>query len=99
MIHYTCDLCGRSIRDERYTAKIEVEAAFDPEELTDADLDSDHLDEIAESIAEMESTGEFELESTGPRVLNFDLCPHCCSRFLENPLGQSRQTRLNYSKN
>ena len=99
MIHYTCDLCGRSIRDERYTAKIEIEAAFDPDELTDEHLDSDHLEKIAESIAEMESTGEFELEETGPKRMQFDLCPSCCRRFAANPLGTNSPVRMTYSQN
>lgn len=99
MIHYSCDLCGREIREERYTAKIEVAAAFDPDELTEEDLDTDHLDQIAESLAEMETTGDFDLEETGPRNFEFDLCPNCCRRFLKAPLGPARPTRLNYSQN
>jgi len=99
MIHYTCDLCGRSIRNERFTAKIQVEAAFDPEELTEEDLDSDHLEQIAESIAEMETTGEFEVEETGPKQMQFDLCPSCCRKFVSNPLGSNSPTRLTYSQN
>lgn len=99
MIHYSCDLCGRNIREERYTAKIEIAAAFDPEELTEEDLDVDHLEQIADAIAEMESTGEFELEDTGPKVFQFDLCPACRLRFLKSPLGPVRTARVNYSKN
>lgn len=99
MIHYTCDLCGRSIREERYTAKIEVSAAFDPEELSEEDLDADHLEQIADAIAQMESTGDFELEDTGPKTFAYDLCPSCCRRFLQSPLGPIRTARVDYSKN
>ncbi|WP_437201303.1 hypothetical protein [Planctomicrobium sp. SH664] len=99
MIHYTCDLCGRSIREQRYTAKIEVAAMFDPEELTEEDLSADHLEQIAETIAEMESTGDFELEDTGPKTFQFDLCASCCKSFVKSPLGPVKPSRLKYSKN
>jgi hypothetical protein len=99
MIHYTCDLCGRAIREERYVAKIEVAAAFDPEELTESDLDVDHLEQIAETIAETENTGDFDLEETGPKAFQFDLCTSCCRRFMQSPLGPVRASRVNYSKN
>ncbi len=99
MVHYTCDLCGRSIREERFVAKIEVAAAFDPEELTDEDLSVDHLEHIAETIAELENTGDFALDETGPKTFQFDLCPGCCRRFLQSPLGPVRAARVNYSKN
>ena len=31
MRHYSCDLCGDSIRDEHFVGKVEVFAAFDPD--------------------------------------------------------------------
>lgn len=100
MIHYTCDLCGRSIQDERYTAKIEVSAAFDPDEITEEHLDGDHLQQIAEAIEEMDSTDEFDLEETGPKQFQYDLCQHCCRRFIKAPLRPPAPAlRLNYSEN
>ena len=99
MIHYSCDLCGRSIREERFVAKIEIAAAYDPEELTEDDLDVDHLEQIADTIAQMETTGDFELEESGPKTFQFDLCPSCCRRYLQSPLGPMRTARMNYSKN
>ena len=72
---------------------------FDPEELTEEDLNPDHLEQIAEAIAEMETTGDFELEETGPKTFQFDLCPNCCHNFLKSPLGPQKSQRLNYSKN
>lgn len=99
MIHYTCDLCGRSIREERFIARIEVAAAFDPDQLTEEDLEADHLEQIADAIAQMDSTGDFDLDDQGPRTMQFDLCPSCCQRYLQAPLGPGRATRMNYSKN
>lgn len=99
MIHYTCDRCGGAIRDERFVARIEVSAAFDPEEISEADLDDDHLEQVADAIAAMESTGDFDFESLQPRKLHFDLCPNCCRKFLAAPLGQAKSVRLNFSQN
>ena len=99
MLHFTCDLCGRSIDQERYIARIEVAPAFDPDQVTEEDLDADHLEEIAESLAELESTGDFELEDFGPKKFRFDLCPHCWKRYQKDPLGRDSLRRLNFSQN
>lgn len=80
-------------------ARIEVAAAFDPEELTEADLDADHLAEISETLDAMENTSEFEIAETGPKTMQYDLCSHCCRSFLASPLGKSRPVRANYSQN
>ncbi|HWL07626.1 MAG TPA: hypothetical protein VNQ76_04420 [Planctomicrobium sp.] len=100
MIHYSCDMCGCSIPERRYVARIEVAAMFDPDELTEADLDTDHLEQIAETLAAMESTADFELEETGPKQMQFDLCSNCARRYLQNPLGPKRSMgRPKYSQN
>ena len=83
MVHFTCDRCGRVIRSERYVARIEVAAAFDPEELTSDDLDPDHLEKIAEALDALGNTGEFELEDTGPKIMQLDLCEPCCRAFVK----------------
>ena len=99
MLHYSCDLCQRPIREERYVAKLELTPAFDPEELAPADLDTDHLEVIADSIAAMESTGEFELEDLRPKQFRFDLCPACFRRVMSDPLGGQVRRPFNFSKN
>jgi hypothetical protein len=99
MMQYSCDLCGRVMQRERYEAKVEITAAFDPDEITEGDLDEDHLQSIAASIEELEHTGEFEIEETGPRKLRFDLCFHCMRRFVRDPLGRESARRLNFSQN
>lgn len=99
MMHFTCDRCGCSIHEERFIARIEVVAAFDPEEITEEDLNEDHLEQIADAIAAMESTGDFDLDPDGPRKMQFDLCPNCCRRFLKSPLGTAPTVRLNFSQN
>jgi len=99
MLHFSCDLCGRSIDHERYTARVEVAPAFDPDEVTEEDLDADHLDEIAESLSELESTGDFEADALSPKKFRFDLCPMCWKRYCKDPLGRDTARRLNFSQN
>ena len=99
MLHFSCDLCGRQLGDRRFVAKLEVYAAFDPEELNEDDLDADHLQEISELIEEMEISGNSELEDCGSKSFRFDLCPDCHQKFVQDPLGRDALSRLNFSEN
>lgn len=99
MLHFTCDVCGQRLGDSRYVVKLEVYPAFDPEEVTDAQLDADSLQEVADLLEEQEATGALELEDCGTKSFRFDLCPHCRSRFVKDPLGRDALRRLNFSKN
>ncbi|MGD9855682.1 MAG: hypothetical protein AB7U20_12115 [Planctomycetaceae bacterium] len=99
MLHFTCDLCGQTLDSERYTVRVDVRPAFDPDRIEEADLDVDHLDEIANTIELMESTGEFELHDCGAKSFRYDLCPHCRDRYAQDPLGQDSLRRLNFSSN
>ena len=87
MQHFTCDLCGKSMRhgdDQRYVVKLEVYAAHDPAELTDADLDDDHMEEISQVLAEAEDLpGEL---APAFKQFRYDLCPDCHTKFLRDPL-------------
>lgn len=94
MMQFTCDLCGRVIQRERFEAKLEVAAAFDPDEITPADLDADHLQAVAESLEELADTGEFEIEETGPKQFRFDLCAGCVGKFVKDPLGRESYRRF-----
>ncbi|WP_437185168.1 hypothetical protein SH668x_002265 [Planctomicrobium sp. SH668] len=100
MIHYTCDLCGRSIGKQHFVAKIEVAPTFDPDDLTEDDLDIDHLEQIADIIAETGTTGDDDFEELTPKQFKFELCSQCCQQYLKAPLGKVRTaTRLKYSQN
>ncbi len=99
MLHFTCDMCGKKIRNERYTVDIEVAAAFDPDELTAAHLEDDHLQLIAQEIDALDSTAEFELLDTGPKKLKFDLCDTCCQTYLKSPLHRQPLGRPKFSHN
>ncbi len=99
MLHFTCDLCGQQLNDDRYVAKIEVFAAFDPSELSEQDLDADHLQEIASLIEDMELKGDSELAEPETKQFRFDLCPECRKKFVNDPLGRETMRRLNFSEN
>jgi hypothetical protein len=103
MLHYTCDLCGKDMLpgdDRRFTVKMEVFAAHDPAELTEADLDQDHMDEIGEMLEEMEDREE-KPESPTPsyKKLQYDLCPACHKKFLGDPLGKESAHKFHFSEN
>ena len=54
MVHFTCDLCGKDMTasgDPRYVVKIEAYAGFDPTEITEEDLDEDHMEEVSAAPA------------------------------------------------
>ena len=100
MLHFTCDLCGEPLGDRRYVVKLEVYPAYDPEEITEADLDVDHLQEVAELLDEMELTGQCPADNAAlPQSFRYDLCPSCHRRYAADPLNRNAMTRLNYSEN
>ena len=99
MLHFSCDLCGQHLGERRFVVKLEVFAAFDPEEIAEEDLETDHLQDISAMIEEMEQTGENPADDCGPKKFRFDLCPHCQKKFLQDPLGREATKRLNFSKN
>jgi hypothetical protein len=103
MVHITCDLCGKEISLEgrhRYVVKIEVFAAHDPTEITEADLDGDHLEAVSEILREAEET-MIDPEETAPAYKNirFDLCPSCHQKFLRDPLGREAVQKFDFSEN
>lgn len=100
MRHFTCDVCARPVgSSERFIATVEVRPAFDPDELTEADLDTDHLQQMAELIEQIEETGVEPEDETEPRTFSFDLCQSCRTRFVRDPLGRELPQRLNFSQN
>ena len=98
MLHFSCDLCGQPLDDRRYVVRLEVFPAFDPEDITEADLSGDHLQEVADELREMELTGA-PLEDCNSKAFRFDLCTRCHTRYLKDPLGREALRRLNFSEN
>jgi hypothetical protein len=102
MLHFSCDLCGKELlveEDLRYVAKIEVYAAYDPLEITEDDLEDDHMEEIGELIKSMEHMDQQELEDQVYKSFRFDLCPECHKKFLKDPLGREASRSVDFSKN
>lgn len=99
MLHFSCDLCGSQLDDRRFVVQLEVYPAFDPDQLTPADLDDDHLEQIADQLASKDSGDALNAENCETKKLRFDLCPRCHHRFLRDPLGREAARRLSYSKN
>jgi hypothetical protein len=97
MLHYSCDLCGKDLTDEsegRFVVRIEVSAAHDPAELTDDDLEEDHLEAIGNVLG----------DDLGPELapafkkMRYDLCPTCHKKFLADPLSREAH-KFDFSEN
>lgn len=102
MVHVTCDLCGKEIRpgeEQRYVVKIEVFAANDTGQLTEEDLDEDHMEEISQLLAAEESGLVPGPEESATAFRRYDLCPSCRKRFLKDPLGREAHLNLSFSEN
>ena len=90
----SCDGCGEGllIREEvRYLVKIEVYAAYDPLEITRADLEKDHREEMARLLSSMTGMDPGELEDQVYKKFQFDLCPRCQKKYLADPLCFERE--------
>lgn len=102
MVHFTCDLCGQELPlpdAQRYVLKIEVYAAYDPLEITEEDLDRDHMEEISKLLREIEDIDTAELEDGVYKSFRFDLCSECHKKFLKDPLGKAAIPRFDFSEN
>ncbi len=98
MMHFSCDFCGKDLSTGtgcRYVVKMEVFAANDSAELIEDDLDSDHLDEISQLLAE--EGADVEPAPTFKK-LRYDLCPICHKKFLADPLGREAM-KFDFSEN
>jgi|SRR5579872_4122703 len=103
MLHFSCDICGKDLTPDgtpRYVVKMEAHAATDPAQLTDEDMDSDHVEEMAQLLSAIEM-GEEDAPELPPvcQKLRFDMCPMCYRKFLKDPLGRDSATRFDFSEN
>ncbi len=107
MRHFSCDLCGKDLTpgsETRYVVRMESFPAGVPGELTEADLDEDHLEAMAEMLDELEAREEVGAgPATTPvpdrRSAEYDLCPGCYRKFAADPLGHDRGRKPHFSKN
>ena len=101
MQHFTCDVCGKPMTlgdDRRYVVKLEVFAAHDPSELTDADLDTDHMEEVSQLLADEAADDTAALAPTF-KQFRYDLCPDCHTKFLRDPLNKEAAQKFHFSEN
>ncbi len=90
MLHVTCDLCGKELRpgEDHYVVKIEVFAAHDPAELTEADLDEDHMEAVSEMLQQLEDQPDGPDLDPPSQRRRYDLCPECRQHYLRDPLSK-----------
>jgi hypothetical protein len=102
MLHVTCDLCGKKLRpaeDHHYVVKIEAFAAHDPSEITEEDLDEDHMEAVSKLLRNLEENPD-SIEIAAPyQNFRYDLCSDCHQRFVRDPLGRENVQKLHFSKN
>jgi hypothetical protein len=86
----TCDGCGAPLlldAEVRYVLDVRGYAAYDPLEITRADLDRDLDAEMRHTLEDLRERDPRALEEEVHNEFRFDLCPRCWKRFLRNPLG------------
>ena len=106
MIHYNCDMCGKSLvpeEDDRYVVKIEIYAACDSMEVDDDedlinDLEEDD-DDVDEDEDEVDNLGPEEIDGVEYKTFRYDLCSKCHSRYLQDPLSINSIRRGRFSEN
>ena len=102
MIHFTCDMCGKTLlaeEDTRYVVKVEVYAAYDPMEISEKDLEADRSEEVQELLDEMADIDAEDLEDQVFKTFRFDLCPACHAAYLKDPLSRTMRVRARFRHN
>jgi hypothetical protein len=102
MVHFKCDLCGMDLTEAgepRYVVKIEVAPGFDPNQITEDDLDDDPMEAVSELLRRDENLGAEDLAAQSPKGFRFDLCPKCRCKFVNDPLGRESVRSFDFSQN
>jgi hypothetical protein len=102
MLHFSCDICGKDLTPDgtpRYVVKMEAFAATDPAQLTDEDMDADHVEEMAQLLNAIEDGEEPPELLPTCQKLRFDLCCGCFRKFTKDPLGRDTVARFDFSEN
>ena len=88
-----CDVCQKTLlldSSTRYIVEVRGYAAYDPLELTRADLERDLDKEMREVVAELARKDPVEAEEEIHKEFRFDLCPECWKRYARDPLNGLR---------
>jgi hypothetical protein len=94
--HATCAVCARPVAiGSGYVVRIDVLADPQlPEMSSDEIADGNLSAAIAAVIEEAKNLSADDLQDGVHRRFEFRLCPTCQRRFLANPLGLPRETRI-----
>ncbi len=95
MLHFSCDLCGQSLSDERYLVQIAGQAVTNDRLELDPAVEHDHLSALEASLA---ASADEEPPCAGLQR-RYDLCPECFRKYAQDPLGRDARRRLRYSSN
>ena len=85
----SCDGCQKSLLvDEsvRYVVEVRVYAAYDPLEITRADLAADRREELEQILEACRTRSAEELEDQVYKEFRFHLCPPCQKKYIRDPL-------------
>ncbi|MBS1259399.1 MAG: hypothetical protein MAG551_02469 [Candidatus Scalindua arabica] len=105
MIHYNCDMCGKSLvpeEDDRYVVKIEIYAASDSMEIDDDEYliddfeEDDDEEEVEEDVDNLDAE---EIDGVEYKTFRYDLCSKCHSRYMQDPLSINSIRRGRFSEN
>lgn len=100
MVHFTCDRCGRLLSGQRFIVKLEVAPAPENVELTVADLDADHLEQVGELLDSLDlDEAAAGLDPLTAHHRQYDLCLSCREVLLRDPLNSGSQRQLKFSGN
>ncbi|MFN4259157.1 MAG: hypothetical protein ACK4RK_07650 [Gemmataceae bacterium] len=106
MLHVSCDLCGKELQpgeQHRYVVKMEVYAAHDPQEITEADLDEDNLEAVSQLLQDYHhqllDDDDPDFLTPTHKQFRYDLCPECHKKFLRDPLGKEAAQKFDFSEN
>lgn len=102
MLHFSCDFCGKHLDDRRFVAKLSMFPVFDPEQITEEDLDVDNLEAVAKEIKQAkddDANASLNPSENSAKEFRFDLCMACYQKVQKDPLGQERLHRFDFSEN
>lgn len=102
MTHFSCDICGKDMTQagaERYVLKMEAFANYDRGELTAEDLETDHVEEMARLLNDLEEGDEPPQPLPTCKKMRFDLCTACFRKFVNDPLGRESAAKFDFSPN
>jgi hypothetical protein len=101
MLHITCDLCGKELDTgaDHYVVKIEVFAAHDPGEITEADLEEDHMEAVSQMLRDAEDRGGPDRIEPTSQQFRYDMCPECRKRFVRDPLAKETAQKFDFGEN